>query len=53
MSDDEVAPEPAIGRGQRLPSRTAIRDGLLTLAYLAMLVVGSTLLVTLELVGRH
>lgn len=53
MRDDEVAPEPAIRNSQRLPSRTAIREGLLTLAYLLTLIVGSTLFVTLELVSRH
>ncbi|MFD1640841.1 hypothetical protein [Halohasta litorea] len=41
-----------VGVSRRLPSRATVREGLLTLVYLITLVVGSSLLVTLELVVR-
>jgi len=50
MSADRVDPD--VGIGRRLPSRATIREGLLVLVYLTPLVVGITLLVTLELVAR-
>jgi len=50
MSADQADPD--VGIGQRLPSRATVREGLVTLVYLATLVVGLTLLVTVELVVR-
>lgn len=52
MSADQVDPEPTTGLYQRLPNRSTVREGLITLIYLTTLVVGITLLVTLELVVR-
>lgn len=51
MSTDRVDPD-TTGVGRWLPSRTALWEGVLTLWYLTVLVVGITLLVTLELTGR-
>ncbi len=53
MSTDRADTEPATGIDQRLPSRSTVREGLLTLGYLAALLVAMTLLVTLELAVRH
>jgi len=52
MSADRVDPEPTTGIGRRLPSRATVRERLVALVYLTTLVVGITLLVILELVGR-
>ena len=50
MTADRVDPETtAVGR---LPDRQTVWEGVVMLIYLATLVVGITLLVTLELVGR-
>ena len=51
MSTDRVDPD-TTDVGRRLPNRTALWDGLITLWYLTVLVVGITMLVTLELAGR-
>ena len=51
MSTDRVDPD-STGVGRRLPSRTALWEGFITLWYLTVLVGGITMLVTLELTGR-
>ena len=52
MSTDGVDTEPATEPERWLPSRTALWEGFLTVWYFTLLVIGITMLVTLELVGR-
>jgi len=52
VSIDWPTAETVIGVGRRLPDRATIRERVFTFLYLAVLIVGLTVLVTFDLIVR-